>query len=212
MTFRSIRVFAATASLVAALLVASLLAATAQPRTSMWEPMACEQSAVAVPGHLACQVRRPLVALSDGGEIPTNYAAAGEIAGTRVRLNLSVAKAPQNFRPYTEQEAVRGIRAYAAELLGPRLTDWSGPSAQRALTFMTFRTEDRACFAFDVPGPPHPSSGAPHMHAWILRGIICPPEGQPVNRRAVIRYLESVRVAIHDPTRNALGTDLQPWP
>lgn len=204
------RTATATLAGLAAVIVAA--SAEAQQRQTMWDPLACEDSMVAVVGHLACRVRKPVVQLSGGGEIPTEYQAAGEIADTRVRLQLSLAKAPQHFRSYTERDAVIAIRAYAVETLGPRLTGWSGPSAQRAVTFLTFHTEDRACLAFDIPGPPHSSEGPAHMHAWILRGIICPPEGKPVNRRALLRYLEAVRVSVQDPTRNALGTELQPWP
>ncbi|MBM3521830.1 MAG: hypothetical protein FJX57_02640 [Alphaproteobacteria bacterium] len=206
---RSRMAIAALCGLAAVMVAAS---ATAQQRQSLWETMPCEDSVVAIKGHLACRVRRPIVQLSGGGEIPTEFQAAGEIADTRVRLQLSLTKAPQHFRAYPEQDAVRAIRAFATDAFGSRLTEWSGPSAQRALTFVTFRTEDRACFGFDIPGPPHPLGGSAHMHAWILRGVICPAEGQPVNRRALLRYLEAIRVSVQDPTRNAIGTELQPWP
>lgn len=177
-----------------------------------WRDLPCAESKLWADGALKCQVQAPLVTSATGAEVPTNYSAAGSLKDAIVNLRLAVAKAPNHFRAYPEQEAVRAIRGFSAEAMGAGLTDWSGPSAQRALTYMTFRTKDRTCIGFDIPGPPHTPEAPAHLHAWVLRGVICPPDGQPVNRRAVIRYLESVRVSVQDTPRNILGTDLQPWP
>ncbi|MBL8699789.1 MAG: hypothetical protein JNK67_15530 [Alphaproteobacteria bacterium] len=194
---------------VAALLLSAVcVAANAQ---TTWRDIPCAQSLVlvAAASGVACQVQQPLV---ESANVPTNYSAVGTLNDVRVNLRLTHAKAPNHFRPYPEQESVRSIRGFAAEIMGAGLTDWSGPSAQRALVFMTFRAKDRTCIGFDIPGPPHSREAPAHLHGWVLRGLLCPPDGQPTNRRAVIRYLESVRVAVADPTRNVMGTELQPWP
>lgn len=189
-----------------------LLIATRVDAQTTWRDLPCAESKLWADGALKCQVQAPLVTSTTGAEVPTNYSAVGTLKDTIVNLRLAVAKAPNHFRPYPEQEAVRTIRGFSGEVMGAGLSEWSGPSAQRALTYLTFRTKDRACIGFDIPGPPHVPEAPAHLHAWILRGVICPPDGQPINRRAVIRYLESIRVSVQNTPRNILGTDLQPWP
>lgn len=199
------RLFLAGATLVS-------LGAAAPATAQVWRDIPCAESRLQVSGTLKCQIQAPLVSTNDGREIPTSYAAAGTINGVEVSFRLSVTKPPAHFRAYPEQEAVRTIRGFSTEIMGSGITDWAGPSAQRALVFMTFRAKDRGCVGFDLPGAPH-SAGAPaHMHAWILRGVICPPNGQPVNRRAIVRYLEAVKVNVQDTPNNVLGTEVQPWP
>jgi hypothetical protein len=161
----------------------------------------CVKSQLSLNPPLMCMLSRGV--LMDNRLGNKEFYVAGTLGRTTIYMALAVPPFVGGIKAYSEQQSV----GYLKNLndITRKGRDWSAIKTDGNSSYLTFKTEQEQCIAFDHAGP-FKEGG----YAWVLRGYLCSAGTAAPSFENVKAYLAATRVGTTRDNLNAYGQPVRP--